>query len=63
MTTSIKYYEDLIGYENRKLEVELSAEQMAVILKAHDNGIRALSDNELDLMDQTISTLKDSIRS
>lgn len=40
---------------------QLSTEQAAAVLKAHDHGIAALSQEEIALLDQVMSILKEEI--
>lgn len=40
---------------------QLSTEQAAVVLKAHDHGIASLSQDEIALLDQVMSILKEEI--
>lgn len=39
---SLVYYRDLLGTGNMDAPIELNIDEQAVILKAHDYGIRAL---------------------
>lgn len=42
-------------------EANLSQDEAAAVLKAHDHGIKAMGAEEVRLLDQVISKLKDSI--
>lgn len=40
----------------------LSCDQAAAVLKAHDHGLSNLNREEIELLDQVMSILKDEIR-
>lgn len=59
MATDLSYYKQLT--QGGSLEVELSGEQAAVVLKAHDYGVGQLNSDEIVILDAVIGKLKDKI--
>ncbi len=59
MATDLSYYKQLT--QGGSFDVELSDEQAAVILKAHDYGVGQLSSDEIVILDAVIGKLKDKI--
>lgn len=55
----LNYYQEMARPGVYK--VDLTADQAAAILKAHDHGIAALESDETALIDQVMSILKDEI--
>lgn len=59
---TLQYYKDLLGVKDQHVSAVLSVDQAAAIVKAHDVGISNLNREEVALVDQAISRIKDSIR-
>ena len=58
----LEYYRNLVPRNGVAFTgFSLSRDQCAAILKAHDRGIAALAAEEVDLLDQVMSTLKPEI--
>lgn len=55
----IDYYLSLTN--GGEFEVDLSKDEAAVILKAHDWGVSELDANETAILDRAISSIKESI--
>lgn len=56
----LSYYQSLAPAQI-KVSLTLENEQSAVILKAHDYGIAALTAQEVAVLDRLMSALKDEI--
>ncbi|MDP2346756.1 MAG: hypothetical protein Q8N34_03415 [Gammaproteobacteria bacterium] len=65
MSTSVFTPSPLSKYigmtDAKRVTVELSQEQAAVILQAHDYGIKSLPEESIELLDQIVSALKSEI--
>lgn len=61
MSDNLDHYLNLLPRELPAVTINLSGEEAATVLKAYDDGIRALSDRQLECLDGVIAKLKDEI--
>lgn len=59
---SLAYYTNLLGDGGFEIQADIGTDQAAVLIKAHDYGVACLSEGEIQLLDQLISRLKDSLK-